>query len=80
VGVSNPDLRVSISNPDFFWALWLAIHRGDPGPEERTPAAQLTIALSIHELANKLADKAAGREIRAIAAKAMTGISQELAK
>jgi hypothetical protein len=78
--ISNPDLRNGISNPDLYVALWLAIHGGDPAPDSKGPVQQMTIALSIYELANRLTDEASRHEIRAITKKAVARLSHEITR
>jgi hypothetical protein len=60
--------------------LWLLIHGGDPAPDDVGPIHHLTTALTVHELASRIPNASAKREIQGIAAKEVARLAQQIAK
>lgn len=59
-------------------ALWLAIHGGDPSPEELSPSSQLVILQSLRDLAGGLSDAGVRNEVQSVTSKAMASVAQQM--
>ncbi len=66
----------SVTNPIL---LWLLVHGGDPGPEQRL-INQVALGLALHDLGNRLADRELQIQVQAIAQKVVAENAQRIVK